>query len=271
MNKIIFLILILNFPLFSQEVFTVNASVLRVRKLPSSNSEIVGKLNKGIKVTLISKSDTFEEINGIISEWIEVQTIDKKQKGYIFGAFLESKKKTNPFTKCSKNEKGITIFLNSGKSILLKNKIPKNDEDPQEFIQFNNCKYYKDLDSVLIEYSVHEGGGNELYNLKNGKFIQIWGPPIFSKNKKYFACFSADIEVEFYPNGIQIYQLNLSPIKEFEYEFESSDMNKNFQPTDLEWISEDSIKVILKNIDLTKTKVVNFQKINKKWKIINKP
>ncbi|MCG6154130.1 SH3 domain-containing protein [Leptospira bandrabouensis] len=271
MNKIIFLFLVLNFPLFSQENFTVNANTLRVRNLPSSNAEIVGKLNKGIEVTIISKSDKFEEINGTISEWIEVQTIDKSQKGYIFGAYLESKINPNPFTKCFKNKKGITIFLNNGKSILLKNGLPKNDEDPQEFIQFNNCKYYKDLDSVLIEYSMHEGGGNEIYNLKNGKFIQIWGHPIFSKNKKYFACFSADIEVEFYPNGIQIYQLNLTPIKEFEYEFESSDMNKNFQPTDLEWTSEDSIKVILKNIDLTKTKIVNFKKTDKKWTLITKP
>ncbi|TGN13325.1 hypothetical protein, partial [Leptospira bandrabouensis] len=62
MNKIIFLFLVLNFPLFSQENFTVNANTLRVRNLPSSNAEIVGKLNKGIEVTIISKSDKFEEI-----------------------------------------------------------------------------------------------------------------------------------------------------------------------------------------------------------------
>ncbi|WP_210415412.1 hypothetical protein, partial [Leptospira bandrabouensis] len=62
MNKIIFLILVLNFPIFSQENFTVNANTLRIRNLPSSNSEIVGKLNKGIEVTIISKSDKFEEI-----------------------------------------------------------------------------------------------------------------------------------------------------------------------------------------------------------------
>ncbi|PKA23026.1 hypothetical protein CH381_27860 [Leptospira sp. mixed culture ATI2-C-A1] len=271
MAKIIFLILILNFPLISQESFTVNANILRIRNLPSSNAEIVGKLNKDTVVKIISKSDKFEEINGIISEWLEVQSIDKKQNGYIFGAFLESKRNPNPFTKCKKNENGITVFLNNGKSIFLKNGISKNDEDPQDYIKFQNCKFYKDLDSVLIEYSVHEGGGYELYNLKNGNFTKIWGNPIFSKNRKYFACFSADIEVEFYPNGIQIYQFDHTPKKEFEYEFESSDMNKNFQPTDIEWTAEDTIKVILKNIDLTKTKIVSFQKTNNKWKLINKP
>lgn len=271
MHKIIILILILNSHLFSQDNFTVNANALRVRNSPSTDAKIVGKLYKGNLVTIISKSDKFEEIDGIISEWIEVQTIDKKQKGYIFGAYLEATINPNPFSKCSINKNGIKIYLNNGKSILLNNGLPKDEEDPQEFVQFNNCKYYKDLDSVLVEYSMHEAGGNKIYNLNNGKFIHVWGHPIFSKNKKYFACFSADIEAEFYPNGIQIYQLNLNPVKEFEYEFESSDISKSFQPTNLEWTSEDSIKVILKNFDLTKTKIVNFKKKDKKWKLITKP
>lgn len=58
-------------------VGTVNVDVLNVRTKPSTDADVVAKLNKGDKVTVLSASDN----------WYKIR-MDDKTEGYVFGDYI---------------------------------------------------------------------------------------------------------------------------------------------------------------------------------------
>lgn len=62
---------------------------LRVRNKPDINAEKVGSLTNKEKVEVISHNMQKVEIDGILSEWIEVKS-ETGLQGYVFGGYLEN-------------------------------------------------------------------------------------------------------------------------------------------------------------------------------------
>lgn len=260
---------LLSFSLRSQDTLKISTDVLRVRKLPSSNSEIIAKVGKKSKLIFVEKSGVIEKIDGIVSEWIKIKTFEKdiKLSGYIFGAYIFDPEKKNKYTKCIESEKGITLFFDNGKSKYLKN---KESDDYDEHITYSECSYVPEINAIVINGSLYEGNFTTIYNMKIGEFFEVWGEPIFSRDKKYFACISGDIEANYNPNGLQIFNSTYPFKKEFEFTIDSTEYLTSFQPVKINWESGNKVEVLTENHDKSKIKKYKFEKINNKWKLVSK-
>ena len=87
---IIFLILCLCFPLYSQTFTTyignVNNSGVRVREEPSLDSAIVGQLEQGMTVTVLGRSQYRMYLDGFNSYWLRIR--NNNVEGWAYGAYI---------------------------------------------------------------------------------------------------------------------------------------------------------------------------------------
>ncbi len=265
---IISFLIFLTFSLFSKETLKISTNGLRLRSLPSSNSDIIAKLNKKSKLVFIERSGVVEKIDGFVSEWIKIEVAQENSKtsGYIFGGYVYDSNNKRKFIKCIESEKGFNIFFENGNSIYLKN---VDSDDYDTHISYSDCKYFKELNALVVSGSLYEGEFFKIYNMKNGENYNIWGEPIFSIQNKYFASISADIEANYNPNGLQIFKAEFPLKKEFEYSIDVSNDADNFQPIKVKWISESRLELLAEN-NKSKTKKYIFEKVNSNWKLNSK-
>lgn len=270
----IFLFLLLLF-LFVNGIFSneknyfITVDNLRLRENPSDKARIISKINKNTKIEVLEKSKKVQSIRGIVAHWVKIKLTEEDKTGFIFGAYLKNSetKSDVDFTKCKTNIKGVKIYLNNSKLLFLKNKADKDDTPEGSGINFSECEYIKELESVFVNVFHYEDSEYRLYNLDTGKYIELWGSPIFSPNKKRFLCISEDLEAHYQPNGFQIFTVYTNPKKEFEFDFQPEDsrMSAEFGPMNAKWIGNDSVQIIAENYDKTKTKKLLFKRNNHSW------
>jgi hypothetical protein len=257
--------------IFSTEInYFITVDNLRLRENPSDKARIISKINKNTKIEILEKSKKVQNIKGIVAHWVKIKLTAEDKTGFIFGAYLKNSETNSEvdFTKCKTSNKGVKIYLNNSKLLFLKNKADKDDTPEGSGINFNECEYIKELESVFVNVFHYEDSEYRLYNLDTGKYIELWGYPIFSLNKKRFLCMSEDLEAHYQPNGFQIFKVYTNPKKEFEFDFQPEDsrMSAEFGPMNAKWIGNNTIQIIAGNYNKTKTMKLLFKRKNHSWK-----
>jgi uncharacterized protein YraI len=70
----------------STEIVTV--STLNMRSAPNQKAAVVGALPRGTKVTVLTKSDDWVEVDGLKGQWVSVKAASDGKTGWVLNRFL---------------------------------------------------------------------------------------------------------------------------------------------------------------------------------------
>lgn len=110
------------------------------------------------------------------------------------------------------------------------------DPDLPYFVAYTYLESCDYIDYWLVEVYYDEGGEYLLINKENGNKMYIWGPPVYSPDKRFFMCYSCDLWAGFRYNGLQLFEIQNKKVrllwsKEIEY----------WAPTEIRWQNERTI------------------------------
>lgn len=249
---------------------TVKGTNVNVRQSPDVGSKVITQLQEGEKLSVLERQEKSVTIAGKTDYWYKVT--GKFGTGWVFGAFLEiqSTPESNLFVDQKIICEGLGNFYechqkleaeylryfpdfvkrSKGKLFLKmddgKWKSYEDSPDPNsdEFTGFTLTGVFETPRAYFINEQHYEGGACILINRKNGSEFDVMGRPIFSDSKTKFACFSMDLEANYDPTGIEIWSWNNGKCtREFDLRDGTDGEDQVWGPTDLQWISENMIRV----------------------------
>lgn len=140
-----------------------------------------------------------------------------------------------PKTLFTQNNKGLTITLQTGKSLTF---INDDGEIGESDIKVYTYQGYSQNHDIHI-YSIKLYESTEFYavNDKTGQTVQLEGMPSFQQNGNFIFCTSSYLGIDNMPNGIYLYSIENGHIK-LEKEVNISDWTPDIQAF---WIDEISL------------------------------
>ena len=97
---------------------------------------------------------------------------------------------------------------------------------------------YANIPYWLVGVSYWEGGGIFLLNKNDGHKIYVFGPPMFSPDKKYFISYSLDMYAGYINNGIELYEFKEGKVLE-----KWSKLVNDWGPDDVRWKNDSVIYI----------------------------
>jgi hypothetical protein len=140
------------------------------------------------------------------------------------------------------------VFRSQNKLILkLDNGMKKyfyNKSTNQELVYYLD-RFYPDINYYLIHYKGWETGGFYLVNKANGVITDVPNRPILSPEKNNFIVFNVDLDSEYTPNVIKLYDLKNNCKVLYQDYFLKSQQNENQikVPIEISWLSEKEIVI----------------------------
>jgi hypothetical protein len=191
----------------------------------------VDSIAKGDLNLWVNIIDTINEIDSIESFYCRLHYIENKMLS-VHGSLVNRK-----------NEK-LIFKLDNGLKKVFADK-PDFPDREQYGIYYFFDKYYPEINSYLVQYYGMEFGGFKLINKTNGLMIDIPNRPIVSPDRKHFILFNVDLESEYTPNVIKIYELKNNCKVLYQDYFLKSEQNENQikVPIEISWLSEKEIVI----------------------------
>lgn len=136
------------------------------------------------------------------------------------------KQQINFLERQEQNNKHWNIVLVNGETIELK--ISKYSQIADYAFEH----YYKELELIVFRQQWYEGNGYLILNRKTGKKYLTIGPPIISPNNKFFVAIKADLEAQYSPNGIQLFEIGEEIVLKLDYRI------KQIGPSRVSWTDD---------------------------------
>ncbi|MDH4164647.1 MAG: hypothetical protein OEW15_18455, partial [Nitrospirota bacterium] len=127
----------------------------------------------------------------------------------------------------------LTVHLKNGKK---KTYITQLGNSPETFEIFLLVNYYAGINYALILDQYWEGLSYILLHLATGVELDAKGYALLSPQKKHFVVYAKDIDAEYSPNVLRIYQIKADGVS---IEFDATP--DKWGPSDVHWISETEI------------------------------
>ena len=148
----------------------------------------------------------------------------------------------NFLSRQSKNERHWNLSLTNGEYFELK--IPKYSDIAEYAFEH----YYKSQELLVFREQWGEGNAYLLLNRRTGQRTRTWGPPVFSPNGKYFVSFNDDLEAQYSPNGLQLFEIiDGQPELQLEYEMDVG-------PTRATWLNDTTFRLEVYKSDFVQHK-----------------
>lgn len=123
---------------------------------------------------------------------------------------------------------------NGGDSLFVSDSAAVDDT----YKSFRYMGSYANIPYWLVGVSYWEGGGIFLLNKNDGHKIHVFGPPMFSPDKKYFISYSLDMYAGYINNGIELYEIKGGKVLE-----KWSKLVNDWGPDDVRWKNDSLIYI----------------------------
>ena len=122
--------------------------------------------------------------------------------------YLEAELLRNHPLLFSRKEGTLKLSLMDG-SVRQFNDVPLNDaeDNTEQHVSYALLQYFPAIGYVLIDASYWEGGTYYLVDIKTGATTDVGGLVALSPDKRRFAVANVDIEAEYTPNLLAVYQI----------------------------------------------------------------
>ena len=117
-------------------------------------------------------------------------------------------------------------------------------DDERKNLWYTFVAYYPEIGYGLIWAQFYEDGTNYLVNMRTGKDTDIVGDPILSPDKKRIAVSNVDLEAQYTPNVLSVYELRPDGLA-----VEFIEKPAEWGPWNLRWVTNQEISFIKYSFD----------------------